>query len=62
MPIIRVEMFEGKTNDQKRTLVKELTKGFTIACGGQPDKIHEVINEISKECWALGGELCSEKN
>ena len=51
MPIIRVEMFEGRTNHQKRTLVKELTKGFTLACGVLPEKIHIVINAISKECW-----------
>ena len=28
MPIIRVEMFEGRTIDQKKELVKELTNSF----------------------------------
>ena len=33
MPIIRVEMFKGRTKDQKRNLVKELTEAFNRACG-----------------------------
>ena len=34
MPIIRVEMFPGRTIDQKRDLTRELTDGFVRACGG----------------------------
>ena len=38
MPIIRVEMFEGRTIDQKKELVKELTNSFIktyYICHGQ---------------------------
>ena len=31
MPIIRVEMFKGRTLDQKREMVKELTGAFLPA-------------------------------
>ena len=33
MPIIRVEMFKGRTKKEKRNLVKELTEGFIRAYG-----------------------------
>ena len=36
MPIIRVEMFKGRSREQKRALVKEMTEGFLRACGGNP--------------------------
>ena len=33
MPIIHVEMFEGRTTDQRRKLAKELTEGTCRALG-----------------------------
>lgn len=61
MPIIRVEMFKGRSRDQKRALVKEVTEGFVRACGGNAASIHVVINEVEKEDWGLGPELAIDK-
>ena len=61
MPIIRVEMFEGRDVDQKRELVKELTETFVRTCGGSPSAITIVIDDYKKENWGSGGELCSDK-
>lgn len=60
MPIIRVEMFEGRTNDQKKELVKELTNSFINVCGGSSEGVHIVIQEHKKEDWGVGGILSSE--
>ena len=57
MPIIRVEMFPGRTADQKRDLARELTDGFVRACGGPGDRLHVVITEVERENWGDGGEL-----
>jgi 4-oxalocrotonate tautomerase len=61
MPIITVEMFKGRSTDQKRKLAKGLTDAFVDACGGKPEGLHIVIKEVDKEDWAVGGELCSDK-
>ena len=61
MPIIRVEMFPGRTADQKRDLVRELTDGFVQTCGGAGDRLHVVITEVDHENWGVGGELTSNK-
>jgi len=61
MPIIRVEMFPGRTADQKRDLVRELTDGFVRTCGGAGDRLHVVITEVDHENWGVGGELTSNK-
>ncbi len=61
MPIIRVEMFPGRTVDQKRDLTRELTDGFVRACGGAGEKLHVVITEVVRENWGVGGELMSDK-
>ncbi|MBT3557687.1 MAG: 4-oxalocrotonate tautomerase [Rhodospirillales bacterium] len=55
MPSIHVEMLTGKTRDQKRALVKELTEGYVRAVGGKPDGIYIFINEFEKEDVGIGG-------
>ena len=61
MPIIRVEMFPGRTTDQKRDLARELTDGFVRACGGPGDRLHVVISEVERENWGVGGELMANE-
>ena len=61
MPIIRVEMFPGRTADQKRDLARELTDGFVRACGGPGDRLHVVISEVERENWGVGGELMADE-
>lgn len=57
MSIIRVEMFPGRTTDQKRDHARELTNGFVRACGGPGDRLHIVISEVERENWGVGGKL-----
>jgi len=61
MPIIRVEMFTGRTEKQKRALVRELTDAFVNAAGGTPESVNVVITDVDKNDWGSGGELCSDK-
>ena len=61
MPIIRVEMLKGRTRDQKRELVKELTAAFVRTCGGKPEGLQIVIADVEKEDWGSGGELLADK-
>ncbi len=61
MPIIRVEMFSGRTAEQKRALVRNLTDGFVAAAGGNPQSVHVVITDVDKGDWGAGGELCADK-
>lgn len=61
MPIIRVEMFKGRTQDQKRALAKEVTDAFLRTCGGTPDSVQVVIVDMEKSDWSKAGVLFSEK-
>ena len=57
MPIVHVEMFEGRTLDQKRAMVTEMTEVIvrTINCKAEDVKI--VIRDLKKENLAEGGSL-----
>lgn len=60
MPMIKVEMFPGRTADQKRAFAKAVTENFVTICGGTPQSVHIVFQEIEKSDWAVAGALASD--
>ncbi len=61
MPTIRVEMFEGRTPEQKKNLVKALTQAVVDTLGSKPESVDIILTDIKRDQWATGGELWSEK-
>ena len=61
MPIIRVEMWEVRTTDQKRELVDVLSKEMARITGCNVASIYVIIEDVRKENWGAGGQLCSDK-
>ncbi len=61
MPTIRVEMFEGRTPEQKKELVKALTEAACQALGSKPESVDVILTDVKKSDWATGGVLWSEK-
>lgn len=61
MPIIRIEMWEGRSLEQKRELVEVYTREMARICGCGADSIYIVIDDVKKENWGAGGRLCSDK-
>ena len=39
MPVIRIDMMEGRTQDQKRGIVKEITETMTRIAGTKPEDV-----------------------
>ncbi|WP_421695504.1 tautomerase family protein [Aestuariivirga sp.] len=62
MPIIRVEMFKGRTPEQKKAIARELVDGFIRgAGGGKPEAFDIIFTDVDKQDWAKGHEMMSEK-
>ena len=61
MPTLRVELFEGRTTEQKRALAKELTDACVRVLGGSADGVDVVFFDIHRENWSTGGVLWSDK-
>ncbi|MFU1478507.1 tautomerase family protein [Roseovarius sp. C7] len=61
MPMIRVEMYKGRTAEQKRALAKELTEAFVRAGGGNPEAVQIVFTDVDQGDWANGGVLASDR-
>ena len=60
MPMIRVEMFPGRTAEQKRAFAKAVTDAFVQTCGGTPQSVQIVFQDVSKDDWATAGRLASD--
>ena len=61
MPTLRVELFTGRTPQQKAALARELTDACVRALGGSADGVDVVFYEVAREDWATGGTLWSDK-
>ena len=61
MPLIQVQMFAGRTPQQKRDLVRALTDAFVEAAGSTPDAVDIILTDVEQSDWAQGGELFSKK-
>ncbi|MEA2361570.1 MAG: 4-oxalocrotonate tautomerase [Thermoleophilaceae bacterium] len=57
MPVVTIQMWEGRTTDQKRALVRAVTDAMVEHAGAKSDALHVIIQEYPLENWALGGAL-----
>ena len=60
MPLITVELFEGRSIEQKRQIVEGLTKTMCEITGGKESAVQVMIRDVPKSNWGFGGELCSD--
>ena len=61
MPLITVKMLDGRTQEQKRELAKALTDAMVETCGAQREGTSVVIEEVTREHWAVGGVLVADR-
>ncbi len=61
MPTIHVELFEGRTLEQKRELVKALTEATVKTLGSKPESVEIIFTDVKKHDWATGGVLWSDR-
>jgi 4-oxalocrotonate tautomerase len=60
MPTFNVQLFEGRTVEQKRELVKAVTEATCRTLGCKPEAVEIIIQDIKRENWATGGRLWSD--
>ena len=60
MPTYHVEMLAGRTIEQKKKLVAEITRVSIEVLGGEPGSVDIIITDIQRENWSTGGKLWSE--
>lgn len=60
MPIIRIEMLEGRSVAQKQELVEVLSRETARITGCSLDVITVVLEDVKRENWGVAGRLLSQ--
>ena len=61
MPIVRVEMWPGRTHAQKAELARVITEAVVTIAHTTPEATIIVFEDVAKENWAQGGVLASDE-
>jgi 4-oxalocrotonate tautomerase len=61
MPLIHVEMFEGRTPEIKREFVEAITRETCRVLKCEPGAVDIIMRDVKKSDWASGGVIWSEK-
>ena len=57
MPIVTIKALEGRTVEQKRGLVKDVTEAVAKNYNAAPESVTIIIQDLSKENLAKAGKL-----
>lgn len=61
MPIIHVNMYEGRTIEQKRKMVVAMTEAVVKSLDVKPEAVRIIMHDIPRHNIAVAGVLASEK-
>jgi 4-oxalocrotonate tautomerase len=60
MPIVKVEMWPGRTHEQKQRLAKAITDAVVNIGKAPAEGTFVIFEDVPKENWAVGGILASD--
>ncbi|BBB28632.1 4-oxalocrotonate tautomerase [Neptunomonas japonica] len=55
MPIVQVNMLEGRTDEQKEALIREITEAMVRSISAPRESVRVMINEMPKQHFGIGG-------
>jgi len=59
MPVVKVDMWKGKTEEQKEKLIEGITKAF-VKIGIEAEWVTVILNEVPKNNWGMSGKQASK--
>ena len=57
MPVVNIQMLEGRTPEQKENLIKEVTDVVVRTTGAKKEAVTIIISDMKKEDYGHGGEV-----
>jgi 4-oxalocrotonate tautomerase len=55
MPLAQIYIAKGRSHEQKKKLIENVTQAFVDSLGTKPDSVWVVINEVARSDWGTGG-------
>jgi 4-oxalocrotonate tautomerase len=60
MPVVIINMMEGRSDEQKRELVAKVTNAVCESINSTSERVRVIINEIQGNNYAIGGKLMQD--
>jgi 4-oxalocrotonate tautomerase len=60
MPVVTIQMYEGRTIEQKRELVEAITEVVVRIAKTTAEATDVIIQDIPRHNWAKAGKLASD--
>jgi 4-oxalocrotonate tautomerase len=57
VPVVIVELWEGRSVEQKRALVRAITDAMVAHADARRESLQVILHEVSRENWGRGGVL-----
>ncbi|KAA2214378.1 tautomerase family protein [Teichococcus oryzae] len=59
MPFVRIDLFPGRTDEQKANTARAITEALVQHAGCTPQSVQIVFAEVKKSDWATAGVMAS---
>ena len=61
MPLVHIDLIEGRSEEPLKGLVKDVTAAISKNANVPADRVHIVLNEMRKDRYSVGGTMVSDK-
>ena len=55
MPLVEISMFEGRDNETKERMIREVTEAMVRTSGAPAEAVTIIIRDVPKSDWARAG-------
>lgn len=55
MPVVRVSLYEGRSQENKRRIAELITEALVSVAGSKREGVHVMFDNIAKDNWVIGG-------
>jgi 4-oxalocrotonate tautomerase len=62
MPIVRIDMLEGRTPERKAELLRRITETIVATLEVKPEQVRVLLSEFPAEHWGVGGASIAERS
>ena len=60
MPIAQLYILEGRSDEQKETLIREVSEAMSCSLDAPIERVRVIITEMPKSHFGIGGEPASK--
>ncbi|AUJ31826.1 MAG: 2-hydroxymuconate tautomerase [Liquorilactobacillus nagelii] len=60
MPLVHIDLLAGRSEDQLKHLVEDITSAVTKNTGAPAEHVHVILNEMQPNRYSVGGVLKSD--